>query len=501
MIKFQFRITSSKGDKFKKLNTLPLTIGSSKDNLIRVKKILPHHCIVYINQGQVIVNSVDKEAVCFVNAKAITAGCPVTLSIGDKLSFKDCDNMFILEELKDLTPRKSSGLISPKLDVEEKKKESVVQDKVDLKSDSKIIGSVKSPKQSEKSGKSGDTKIETKGTEQLKTQRKKKIETSIAKETTLPVSNSETTSRKENTRSLESNSTVERNIVPLDRQCSMSLLDEESIEVSTIQHNVESAKKRKRSDQSDNILNLESSPIKLKKTDIPKQKVLDVPPFVYDEERNNIVQNCLNSFKLEDEETVSYGSLDPHLTQVQLPQDQNDQANSSYDLYESQDSTDNPQSIDNQKIVNICDDKETGRKTLESSAEIKMQTRKTPIILSYSSSSSDIKEHHTRIKTKRNTPKTAHKVSDSSSSREQKNKRSKSLNVRKKLQHCSSSESEEEEFEKECRLVPQLKGDHWRLVQSRDPVNKSNIKKLRKQMSTHKTKRKSSRPERYGSYI
>lgn len=559
MTKFQFRITSTKGiDRFKKFNTTPMAIGSSKDNTIRVKKILPHHCVVYINSGKVMVNTVDKEAVCFINEKPITSG-PVVLDIGDKLSFKGCDNLFILEELKDLTPAKKSDASKQKL--EEKKIDTEIVQKVEISS-GKTVESVRSINPIEKSvdkvGISGDNIVESvlsinqseKSTESDKTKMAKKKrtqKTNTKKDNTdkrndiecrLPASDSfndqkdivESISQETKKASVQSTpketkkdvvqsipqetvktaqpntkkdivqsvpQEAKKNIVQaisqetvktqtnstLARQFSVSLMDDDTVEVINDQPSIaESPKKRKRSDKSDN--ELERSPFKLKKPDnvvISKQRA--------NEQKRG-----------EDEETVSYDVL-PSITHGH--QYSMDIIELSEDLYSEDTSI--PQNEQMTASSNYDGDKKTKIESDESIMQNKSPRTEIIIRDSSSSTSSDTTKSSPNTKTKTKSTKVTN-----SSSKKRTTKKTKSLNMGKKLQHCSDSESSsttESSVTEEIILfkdvIPQQKDGYWKLGDNAPKGHSSprvNVRQIRDQMHASPRKRKISRPDRYGNY-
>jgi hypothetical protein len=96
-------------DRQKSVGTTPISFGSDKNNTIQLANIAPHHSMISLRDGDLILQLVDSAAKCWINDKEITdANGLVKLSVNDKVSIRDRKkNSFTVEKYDEKRKRKS----------------------------------------------------------------------------------------------------------------------------------------------------------------------------------------------------------------------------------------------------------------------------------------------------------------------------------------------------------------------------------------------------------
>jgi hypothetical protein len=84
-----------------------MTLGSDRNNQIRIKGTKPNHCALLVTQGKVFIKILDPDAVCWINSKPVNSESEFL--IGDQLTLSGCNHVTFTLEVFDKTRRRSSN--------------------------------------------------------------------------------------------------------------------------------------------------------------------------------------------------------------------------------------------------------------------------------------------------------------------------------------------------------------------------------------------------------
>jgi len=105
----KFSLYFSHFDRQKSVGAAPISIGSDEKNVIHFRSIPPEHSVLYVRDGELIMQFVDSTAKCWINDKEVTDyNGIVRLKINDKVSIRDPKKpTFTVEKFDEKTKRKS----------------------------------------------------------------------------------------------------------------------------------------------------------------------------------------------------------------------------------------------------------------------------------------------------------------------------------------------------------------------------------------------------------